>query len=135
MVTFSSRASLRAAIAENKFDFTIERSLRYQARAIKVVNRPSRAHDQGVVLSGKNASLRPPLPGLPRRTEGLAPEPRKMSQHDDDAIAAFIHASGVTRCPTACAAPTQAIIAAADRLALRPPAERRAGSFGGEQAA
>lgn len=48
-----------------------------------------------------------------------------MSQHDDDAIAAFIRASGVTRCPTACAAPTQAVVAAADRLALRQLAERR----------
>jgi hypothetical protein len=48
-----------------------------------------------------------------------------MSQHDDDAIAAFIRASGVTRCPTACVAPTQAVVAAADRLALSKLAEQR----------
>jgi hypothetical protein len=48
-----------------------------------------------------------------------------MSQHDDDAIAAFIRASGATRCPTACVAPTQAVIAAADRLALSKLSEQR----------
>ena len=48
-----------------------------------------------------------------------------MSQHDDDAIAAFIRASGVTRCPTACVAPTQAVVAAADRLTLSKLAEQR----------
>jgi hypothetical protein len=48
-----------------------------------------------------------------------------MSQHDDDAIAAFIRANGVTRCPTACVAPTQAVVAAADRLALSKLAEQR----------
>ena len=48
-----------------------------------------------------------------------------MSQHDDDAIAAFIRASGVTRCPTACVAPTQAVVAAADRLALSQLADQR----------
>jgi hypothetical protein len=48
-----------------------------------------------------------------------------MSQHDDDAIAAFIRASWVTRCPTACVAPTQAVVAAADRLALGKLAEQR----------
>jgi hypothetical protein len=53
-----------------------------------------------------------------------------MSQHDDDAIAAFIRASGVTRCPTACVAPTQAVVAAADRLALSKLAEQREYSGG-----
>jgi hypothetical protein len=48
-----------------------------------------------------------------------------MSQHDDDAIAAFIRASGVTRCPTACVAPTQAVVAVAERLALSQLAEQR----------
>ena len=48
-----------------------------------------------------------------------------MALHDDDAITAFIRARGVTRCPTACAAPTQAVVAAADRLMLRKRAERR----------
>jgi len=40
--------------------------------------------------------------------------------HDEyqAAIAAFIRSNGVTRCPTACALPTQGIIAAADRAAL-----------------
>jgi hypothetical protein len=41
------------------------------------------------------------------------------------AIAAFIRAKGVTRCPTACAAPTHASGGEADRAALRQRAERR----------
>jgi len=39
-------------------------------------------------------------------------------------IAAFIRARGVTRCPTACAAPTHASGNAADRAALRQRSER-----------
>jgi hypothetical protein len=35
------------------------------------------------------------------------------------AVAAFIRSNGVTRCPTACALPTQAAPAAADRVALQ----------------
>jgi hypothetical protein len=34
------------------------------------------------------------------------------------AVAAFIRTKGVTRCPTACALPTQGTIAAKDRAAL-----------------
>lgn len=40
-------------------------------------------------------------------------------------IAAFIRSKGVTRCPTACAVPTQASIAEADRAALRRRSEQR----------
>lgn len=40
-------------------------------------------------------------------------------------IAAFIRAKGVTRCPTACAAPTQAAASATDRAILREHADRR----------
>ena len=39
-------------------------------------------------------------------------------------IAAFILAKGVTRCPTACAAPTRASGTAADRAVLQERAER-----------
>lgn len=39
-------------------------------------------------------------------------------------IAAFIRANGITRCPTACVAPTHASGCAADRDALRQRAER-----------
>ena len=43
-----------------------------------------------------------------------------MSQHDDEiAIAKFIRAKGVTRCPTVCANPTQAILTANDRAELK----------------
>jgi hypothetical protein len=35
------------------------------------------------------------------------------------AVAAFIRSNGITRCPTACALPTQASPAAADRVALQ----------------
>jgi hypothetical protein len=41
------------------------------------------------------------------------------SQEQEAAVAAFIRARGVTRCPTACAVPTQASVAVADRAALR----------------
>ena len=43
-----------------------------------------------------------------------------MNQKEQEAaVAAFIRARGVTRCPTACAVPTQASVAEADRAALR----------------
>ena len=42
------------------------------------------------------------------------------------AVAAFIRANGVTRCPTACALPTQATVPAADRAALEDYANARA---------
>ena len=43
-----------------------------------------------------------------------------MSDNDyEEAIAAFISKRGVTRCPTACLAPTQAKISAADRERLQ----------------
>jgi hypothetical protein len=49
-----------------------------------------------------------------------------MSPQDyENEIAAFIRAKGVTRCPTACAAPTQASGGAADRAILRQRAERQ----------
>jgi hypothetical protein len=40
-------------------------------------------------------------------------------QEHDAAVAAFIRAHGVTRCPTACAVPTQASVTASDRETLR----------------
>lgn len=44
------------------------------------------------------------------------------------AVAAFIRTKGVTRCPTACALPTQGTIAAHDRAALEDYAVARARS-------
>ena len=41
------------------------------------------------------------------------------------AVAAFIRAKGVTRCPTACALPTQGTVPAGDRAALANYAEAR----------
>jgi hypothetical protein len=42
-----------------------------------------------------------------------------MSQSEyESAVAEFLRNKGVTRCPTVCAAPTQAEISAADRDAL-----------------
>jgi hypothetical protein len=58
---------------------------------------------------------------------------------DDDeyraAVAAFIRTRGVTRCPTACALPTQGTVAAADRAALASYAAARDQSRGKRQAA
>ena len=49
---------------------------------------------------------------------------RLMTQGEHEAaVAAFIRARGVTRCPTACAVPTQASVAAADRAVLRERAD------------
>jgi hypothetical protein len=43
-----------------------------------------------------------------------------MSQTDyENAIALFLRTNGITRCPTVCAVPTQAIVADADRAAYR----------------
>jgi hypothetical protein len=41
------------------------------------------------------------------------------SEEYEAAVAAFIRSNGITRCPTACAVPTQATPAAADRAALQ----------------
>jgi hypothetical protein len=41
------------------------------------------------------------------------------------AVAAFIRARGITRCPTACALPTQGTVPPADRAALADYAEAR----------
>ena len=41
------------------------------------------------------------------------------SEEYEAAVAAFIGRNGVTRCPTACALPTQAAPAAADQAALQ----------------
>jgi hypothetical protein len=46
-------------------------------------------------------------------------------QEQEAAIAAFIRAKGVTRCPTACAGRTQASIAEAERAVLREHEEQR----------
>ena len=45
-------------------------------------------------------------------------------QEYEAAVAAFIRAKGVTRCPTACAAPTHGSVSAGDRSALQHRAER-----------
>jgi hypothetical protein len=42
-----------------------------------------------------------------------------MQYEHEAAVAAFIDRNGITRCPTACALPTQATINAADRAALQ----------------
>ncbi len=48
-----------------------------------------------------------------------------MPQNYEAEIAAFIRAKGITRCPTACAAPTHASGSAADRAVLRERGERK----------
>lgn len=46
-------------------------------------------------------------------------ENSEMINEYDAAVAAFIRAKGITRCPTACALPTQGTIGPADRTALQ----------------
>ena len=41
------------------------------------------------------------------------------SEEHEAAVAAFIRSNGITRCPTACALPTQAAPDPADRIALQ----------------
>jgi hypothetical protein len=41
-----------------------------------------------------------------------------MPKNDREAVTEFIRTKGITRCPTACALPTQGLVAAADRTAL-----------------
>ena len=48
-----------------------------------------------------------------------------MNDDDGEAVAEFIRTKGVTRCPTACVLPTQALLAAADRAALEEHAVAR----------
>ena len=62
------------------------------------------------------------MPSIRWRLPAMGTE---MTELDDEAaIAAFIRARGVTRCPTACAVPTQASVAEADRRALQQRAEQ-----------
>jgi hypothetical protein len=51
----------------------------------------------------------------------------------DAAIAAFIRTKGVTRCPTACALPTQATIATRDRTAFEEHAANVKGCVDGDR--
>jgi hypothetical protein len=43
----------------------------------------------------------------------------------DDSVQEFIRTRGITRCPTACLVPTQAVIADTDRIALTAHAAAR----------
>jgi hypothetical protein len=59
-----------------------------------------------------------------------------MGENEYEAtVEAFIRAKGVTRCPTACALPTQAVITAHDRAALEDYAIARTRSRRRRQAA
>jgi len=58
-------------------------------------------------------------------TGNPAAKGEKMSDEDCDAIAEFIRSKGITRCPTACVLPTQALVGAADRAALEEHAATR----------
>ena len=50
-----------------------------------------------------------------------------VSEHNcDSVIAEYIQKKGVTRCPTACAVPTQASVSKADQAALEEYAVERA---------
>ena len=49
------------------------------------------------------------------------------------AVDAFIRTKGVTRCPTACALPTQATIAARDRTALKTMRQNVKGGVDGDR--
>ena len=52
-----------------------------------------------------------------KRETSIYPASLSSSEHEA-AVAAFIRNRGVTRCPTACLARTQASVSAADRVAL-----------------
>jgi len=64
--------------------------------------------------------------GINAAMRGLSvAEGERMSDEDCDAIAEFIRSKGITRCPTACVSPTQALVGAADRAALEQHAATR----------
>jgi hypothetical protein len=70
--------------------------------------------------------------------QGAAPPEGIKIMGEDEykaAVAAFISSKGVTRCPTACALPTQGTVAASDRAALESYAIARALSRRRRQAA
>jgi hypothetical protein len=48
-----------------------------------------------------------------------------MPEDDREAVAEFIRAKGITRCPTVCVLPTQGLVSAADRVALEEHAVER----------
>ena len=48
-----------------------------------------------------------------------------ISEKDGEAVAEFIRTRGITRCPTACVLPTQALVGAADRAELQAHAVSR----------
>src|SRR5690348_13549974 len=83
------------------------------------VDRPNRA--LRILPYGQNRILRAPgiAEHLLGKTELTATEADMTEQQHADAVAAFIRAKGITRCPTACAVPTQARLGDADRRALR----------------
>lgn len=58
-------------------------------------------------------------------SEKLTVEEIHARAASEAAIAEFIRTRGVTRCPTACVLPTQASLAARDRMALAEYAEAR----------
>ncbi len=60
------------------------------------------------------------IPQIQIGTQRNAPEDDRQA-----AVAEFIRTRGVTRCPTACVLPTQGLVAAADRAALKEHAIER----------
>ncbi len=56
---------------------------------------------------------------------GKKPARISAERGGEAAVAEFIRTKGVTRCPTACAVPTQGSVAAADRAALEEYAASR----------
>jgi hypothetical protein len=42
-----------------------------------------------------------------------------IADDNGEAVAEFIRTKGITRCPTACVLPTQALVGAADRAACK----------------
>jgi hypothetical protein len=60
------------------------------------------------------------IPRIQLGTQRNAPEDDRQA-----AVAEFIRTRGVTRCPTACVLPTQGLVAAADRAALKEHAIER----------
>ena len=81
--------------------------------------------------------LKPARVIFPESDRGGLPERIGIMGEDEyeAAVAAFIRTKGVTRCPTACALPTQGTIAADDRAALEDYAIARARSRRQRQAA
>jgi len=80
--------------------------------------RPETRHALLVYRRAPEGGGKEPLAMIRNREKPIDPMPTMSPGEYEAAVAAFIRNKGITRCPTACLARTQASVPAADRAAL-----------------